>query len=290
MKYFIVTAIVFITGYTASAQSGSEQKGCKDCHSELIGQKVVHAVAADDCETCHSSNGSQHPGQGGKGFDLAEKVPALCFMCHDMQTAIDTAKVKHKVVNDAKGCLNCHSPHTSDNEKLLIKNGKDLCLGCHNRSIKTEDRRIVNIGQFLKKGNMVHGAIELDGCTVCHNPHASEQISLLKGAFPTGFYTSAKAENFELCFICHDQELLTSERSATATQFRNGDQNLHFLHMNGQKGRSCKVCHNVHGSALPHLINDKVIFGNWIMPVQYKAEENGGSCNTGCHSEKKYLR
>ena len=254
MKKTIVIAFVFIFGYTVSGQTETDKKTCKDCHSVLIEKKVVHAVAADDCESCHTANENEHPKQGVKGFDLVEKVPALCFMCHNMQAAIDSAMVVHKVVNDAKGCLNCHSAHASDQEKLLTKDQKELCLSCHNKTIKTEDKTLANIGQFLKKGNMVHGVIESDGCTVCHNPHASEESLLLKGRFPAGQYTSAKPENFELCFTCHDQELLTAKTSTTATQFRNGEHNLHYLHINGEKGRNCNVCHNVHGS-----INDKML-------------------------------
>lgn len=290
MKKNIVLASFFIFAYTVSGQNETDKKNCKDCHSVIIEKKVVHAVAADDCESCHTANENKHPQQGVKGFDLAEKMPALCYMCHDMQTAIESASVVHKVVNDAKGCLNCHSAHASDQEKLLILNQKDLCLSCHNKTIKTEDKTIANIGRFLKKGNMVHGAIGVDGCTVCHNPHASEHQLLLKAGFPAEQYTSAKPENFELCFTCHDPELLTAETSATATQFRNKLQNLHFLHVNGEKGRNCNVCHNVHGSVSAHLLNDKVKFGNWDMPNQFQHEENGGSCNTGCHAKKKYTR
>lgn len=290
MRKTMVIASFFICSYAVSGQTETEKKTCKDCHSVLIEKKVVHAVAADDCESCHTANDSEHPKQGVKEFDLAEKLPALCYMCHDMQTAIDSAKVVHKVVNDAKGCLNCHSPHASDQEKLLILNQKDLCLSCHNKTIKTENKTLANIGQFLKKGNIVHGVIESDGCVICHRPHASENQLLLIGAFPASQYTSAKPENFELCFTCHDQELLTTQTTTTATQFRNGDQNLHYLHINGEKGRNCNVCHNVHGSTFAHLINDKVRFGNWDMPIQFQHEENGGSCNTGCHAKKKYVR
>jgi len=424
-QIILITGIIFLFGKMAVSQT--EPKTCKDCHSGILEKKVVHAVAAEACDGCHSSNGIEHPKQGVKGFDLAEQLPALCYMCHeekkqatihapveagecltchsphasdtkgllvndkqqdlcftchdagilarqvkhkpvadgkcsdchdphtsdfqkltkadkpqlcfnchvsvqmqtknkvqhppfgedcatcheihsadvqnlltqampglcynchDMQSAAESAKVVHKVVNDAKGCANCHSPHASNQERLLTKAGKEICLDCHSRTIRSVDRTLANIGQMLKKGNTVHGVIENDGCTVCHNPHYSANGKLLTAAFPEGVYVSGKPETFELCFTCHDQELLTAE-TTTATGFRNGERNLHFLHISGPKARNCTVCHNVHGSAGLHLIGDKVKFGNWDMPVQYKAEENGGSCNTGCHAEKKYLR
>ena len=46
----------------------------------------------------------------------------------------------------------------------------------------------------------------------------------------------------------------------------------------------------MHGSQNEHLVAGKVKFGNWEMPLNYNANENGGSCQTGCHSEKKYDR
>ncbi|MCK4993003.1 MAG: hypothetical protein KAS29_21040, partial [Bacteroidales bacterium] len=83
---------------------------------------------------------------------------------------------------------------------------------------------------------------------------------------------------------------MLAEVTTTATNFRNGDQNMHFLHINGTKGRNCNLCHDMHGSPNEHLIADKVMFGNWEMPVGFKALENGGSCLTGCHAEKQYVR
>ena len=92
----------------------------------------------------------------------------------------------------------------------------------------------------------------------------------------------------ELCFQCHDKGLIENSVTTTATKFRNGDENLHFKHINGQKGRNCNVCHNVHGSENAHLINKKTSFGKWEMPINYTPLENGGTCSTGCHAEKKY--
>jgi predicted CXXCH cytochrome family protein len=260
---------------------------CLDCHTTVnleAGRKNVHPPFADDCSNCHETHSANVEKL------LIRKTPDLCYECHDMKSTLEKNKVVHTVVYEGKACVNCHSPHASDQNNFLSLPEKELCLSCHNKSIKTEGRTIANIGSFMKKGNMIHGIIETDGCIVCHYPHASDRPLLLNGSFPTGQYAAATVENFELCFTCHDSQLLTAKTSKTATNFRNGEQNLHYLHINGQKGRNCNVCHNVHGAAFEHLINDKVKFGNWDMPIQYIPEENGGSCNTGCHSEKKYQR
>nr|MDA3952452.1 OmpA family protein [Bacteroidales bacterium] len=75
-----------------------------------------------------------------------------------------------------------------------------------------------------------------------------------------------------------------------ATNFRNGNVNMHYLHINGEKGRSCNTCHDVHGTKGKFLISDKVLFGNWEMDMNYVVKEFGGSCATGCHAEEEYNR
>lgn len=50
------------------------------------------------------------------------------------------------------------------------------------------------------------------------------------------------------------------------------------------------MCHGIHGADNPHLIADKVKFGQWKMPLNYKVTENGGSCLPGCHATKEYSR
>ena len=65
---------------------------------------------------------------------------------------------------------------------------------------------------------------------------------------------------------------------------------MHFLHINGNRGRNCISCHNIHGSKNEHLIADKIPYGNWAMPMKFVKNENGGSCFPGCHSKKNYDR
>ena len=84
--------------------------------------------------------------------------------------------------------------------------------------------------------------------------------------------------------------MLDIDAPKSLTNFRNGEKNLHYLHINGIKGRSCILCHDVHASNNEHLIADKVPFESWWMNLNYKTLENGGSCQPGCHKEKKYTR
>jgi len=260
---------------------------CMNCHETIkkeAGFSSIHYPFEDDCANCHETHSSDTDGL------LVQKSPDLCNTCHDTQSSLESARVVHKVVAEGKGCDNCHSPHASQEGMLLLKNGKDLCLDCHSQTIETEERTLADIGTMVKPGNYVHGVIEMDGCGTCHFPHSSDQPFLLNSAFPEGQYAEATPENFDLCFTCHDAELMQAEVTSYATNFRNGEQNLHYLHIQGEKGRNCNLCHNVHGSANEHLIADRVWFGNWEMPVGFTILENGGSCLTGCHAEEKYIR
>ena len=84
---------------------------------------------------------------------------------------------------------------------------------------------------------------------------------------------------------------MTVERTRTLTKFRDGNQNLHFLHVNKDKrGRTCRACHDLHASPEPLHIRERVQFGNWLMPIHFEKNETGGSCHPGCHAIEKYDR
>ena len=257
---------------------------CVKCH-EKIGKQLnaenVHPPFEENCLNCHEVHSSK------EDHLINQKIPDLCYNCHDEKT---NKEYVHSPVQEGN-CIACHSPHASSEEKFLLFEEKKLCLNCHNKSISKELKTIVNIKRLLQKDNFIHGAIEMGGCSICHDPHTSENKFLLVSSFPAGKYAiPAKTDSFALCFNCHDSELLEKAVTTTATGFRNGDQNLHYLHVNRNKGRNCTNCHNVHGSKNEHLIAGKVQFGNWEMPIKYTAQENGGTCLPGCHKEKKYAR
>jgi predicted CXXCH cytochrome family protein len=137
---------------------------------------------------------------------------------------------------------------------------------------------------------MAHSAIEGGGCMSCHQAHGSDRHDLLVGNYPEEDYLPARTENFEICFLCHDTDLMLAEETEWGTAFRNGKRNLHWLHMNGNKGRNCRMCHNIHGSSRPFLVEDIVGFGNWEMRMNFIPEEQGGSCLPGCHGKLSYQR
>jgi len=272
-------------------QKQGEEPKCLDCHGKIIEKSAKHLPATESCETCHDVKIKEHAESGTSGLKLIEKVPELCFTCHDaLKAKLDTIRNVHQAMNNKKSCIYCHSSHSSAEKKLLVLEEKKLCLSCHNKDVTSSGKNAVNFERLLAKSKFVHAPLENEGCVVCHLPHGSSNNFLLIGAFPVGNYASTPRDNFVFCWECHDSDLLEVAVTASKTNFRNGGLNLHYLHRTGQNGRTCIVCHNIHASSNQHLIEDKVKFGQWEMPIRYKATENGGSCFPGCHSEKSYTR
>jgi predicted CXXCH cytochrome family protein len=291
---YIILVLLFLFPNDSERQSFSKnpiEEGCIECHSDLTENSVVHPELESLCDICHTPTGEEHPGSSTKTFTLSEDLPQLCFNCHsDFQENMESFQVVHGPLTDSLSCINCHNPHSSQNQRLLINETNSLCLSCHNKTILKDSTSITNINQILTKAKSIHDPVETGECVTCHNPHFAEQRDLLVGSFPSGLYVKVNSEKFELCFMCHDSELLEALETEFGTSFRDGNKNLHFIHTNGDKGRNCTMCHDVHGATNDRLIIDKLSFGNWEMEISYETSANGGSCLTACHGEKQYDR
>jgi predicted CXXCH cytochrome family protein len=249
---------------------------CYGCHTDVeqgLKKKVVHAAVEGGCTSCHNPHGSANPKL------LAEAGNGLCFACHDpIAEKVQKGAVVHAPVKSAKGCASCHSPHAADQAKLLLSPEKELCAGCH-KTVLT------------KAMTVPHGPIAKGQCTPCHDAHGGPNLRLLVGAFPADPYVAYTDKEFGLCFGCHNRDLLKYPDTSFATGFRDGDRNLHYLHVNNKlKGRSCRLCHAIHGADNAALIAEKVTFGSWSLPLKFVKNENGGSCAPGCHKPATYAR
>ena len=115
-------------------------------------------------------------------------------------------------------CTSCHSPHGSNNVKMLKVGNtiNEACASCH-----TEKR-----GPFLFE----HAAVT-ESCVSCHNPHGSNNNSMLVAKAPM------------LCQRCH----VPSRHPAT---IYDGAQVT--AASNRILGRACVNCHaQIHGSNSP---------------------------------------
>jgi predicted CXXCH cytochrome family protein len=263
---------------------------CFSCHSEkadeLKSSKVVHPPVRSDCVGCHSPHSSNY-----KYNLLAEPTRDLCFTCHiDKKEETTAALVKHGGLETEKKCLACHTPHFSNNAKLLVMNPGDLCLSCHDREYTKASGKIADIKNVLAKNKDWHGPVREKDCSSCHNPHGSNNFRMLREYYPQIFYDSYNINNYKLCFMCHEKSIANDEFTMTMTGFRNGSQNLHFVHVNRQKGRTCRACHDPHATNNPSHIRDSVPFGTWPLPVNFTKTKTGGQCSPGCHQMFMYDR
>lgn len=263
---------------------------CAGCHVDLdvtdSPKAHVHDPVKQDCAICHNPHGGENR------FNLAGELPELCLGCHDaVADTVDMATVSHDPVTTGKSCVNCHTPHQSEHARLLLKSPMALCLSCHDKPVKSDDVMLANIAEVLASNPNPHGPIRDQDCSGCHGAHGGEHFRMLNDAFPAAFYASYTHEAYALCFDCHDAELVEEEETDSATGFRNGEHNLHYLHVDREtKGRTCRACHELHASSGPKHIAETVPFGDWQIPINFKKTETGGGCQPGCHRAYHYDR
>lgn len=265
---------------------------CLECHEEFIpilDRAHKHRPARRDCNACHNPHNARHPKL------QIEESAALCVSCHeDIGKSASDAKVKHKAVSEGRKCLACHEPHGSANAKLLTKLPFDQCLGCHNVDTMagTDGRKLQNTKAWLDRNREWHDPVKAKDCSACHEPHGSEHFRLVKENYPKDFYAPYDAKTYALCFSCHKEQAYSTARTTTLTGFRDGDRNLHFVHLNqGSRGRTCRACHEVHASSQKLHIREGVPYGSggWMLKLNFKKTAGGGSCDKTCHQEKSYV-
>lgn len=266
---------------------------CFRCHTEVQQRvetaRTVHEPVVEDCLHCHEAHVARYAKL------LTDEPAAQCRACHaKVDELVRTATSKHGAVFTGKQCGNCHDVHGSFQPSLLRAPVMELCLTCHDKPQEAYDgRRIPEMKTKLTASASLHGPVRQGQCQTCHLVHGSTNAALLKRVFPDTFYKDFDLANYALCFSCHEQALVLDKETTTLTGFRNGSRNLHFLHVNrAEKGRTCKACHEIHGSNKPKHIAEAVPFegGGWAMPLGFSKSETGGSCGPGCHQPYAYDR
>ncbi len=266
---------------------------CTSCHQAkgdfLHKTTHIHPPVQDQCTNCHDPHTEDYQ------YQLkADGKQDLCVMCHvDKEVWIKEVTVKHGALDRPRKCLECHDPHGSEHPKFLIKEtSKDLCLTCHNERLVTDEDgfKLTNMAKHLDDNPDWHGPILWGDCAACHNPHGSNNLRMLNKPFPKKFYDNFDKEHY-ICFECHEPEKIEDELTTTATNFRNGDKNMHFVHVKGEKGRTCRACHDFHGTKkYPHHLREKTSFGKINFPIRFIETDNGGSCAPACHARRHYDR
>lgn len=263
---------------------------CFSCHvmtaEELQQYEYVHEPAKGDCTGCHDPHGASNAQM------IKDGSSQVCFSCHkDIQKISETAKVKHDMITEEGGCLQCHTPHASTVKNLLKHDPETLCMTCHSEPQNVSEKEILAPFKELDGKKFMHGPVADKNCNGCHKAHGSDHFRLLTEDYPPQFYAPFAVERYNLCFSCHPEAVSLTDKTSDLTAFRNGSQNLHYLHVNKDpRGRTCRACHQTHASNLPKHIRKSVPYGMWELPVQFKKTESGGYCAPGCHVAKAYDR
>lgn len=258
---------------------------CFVCHDELPGKlgklRVVHgAIEKETCLGCHD------PHQSARSRLLkADPRSSLCLGCHQQMEGSLTAGTRHRIRDWKEGCRTCHAAHGSDHAKILQEAPTSrLCLSCHQEARTSVDGRTIQpIKIWFSAGKTQHEPVRKGECQQCHQVHGSEAPRLLKDEY--------SEQAYGLCLNCHKKEMISHRRAQEETAFRNGETNLHYLHLvGGRKQRSCQVCHEVHASDQPKLIRATFFYKQNELPIRYRKTPTGGSCVSACHREMKYDR
>jgi len=265
-----------------------QEQLCINCHTDKDfsdSGENMHSALEEGCTGCHNPHASPYK------YQLIASEKKICAECHqDVVEKSEKALEKHPPVKEGKGCVNCHDAHGSPFENNLKDKEANLCLSCHNKPIIGTDGKDYNIYKILAENPIKHGPINDGNCTGCHNPHGSDFYKILIASYPKKFYTPYEKKKYSLCFECHESNITEYKETTTDTNFRNGSENLHYVHVHRKKGRTCRACHMVHASKLLKHIREETPFGKWDIPINFEITPTGGSCAPGCHREYKYDR
>lgn len=120
------------TGGSASLiiNPGKNPASCFQCHLDVQAEFNLpqhHPVIEGfmNCVDCHDPHGGDIFKSAG-GLAMARQNES-CARCHEAQTR--PFVFEHEALRE--GCVVCHNPHGSINQKLLVDNDPNLCLRCH---------------------------------------------------------------------------------------------------------------------------------------------------------------
>jgi len=195
-----------------------QNTSCSVCHKNILAKhQYEHSpVVNQQCLSCHQ----QYVKPWRVGFREG-KIDATCFACHTNQKAWESNKYRHGPMMG--GCTLCHNPHGDDYDNLLWAEGSvEICVTCH-----VEKQDLLEENDYK-----THGIIFGKGCTICHEPHASDEEYML-----------LKPIN-ELCVSCHNRLAGLTKGHPVAGHPVKGPRERR------RDGRelTCVGCHDPHGT------------------------------------------
>jgi predicted CXXCH cytochrome family protein len=209
---------------------------CRSCHKGSLADfhKNFPAKPAA-CLTCHNPHGSSRKGLI-KDF-LHEPFKTGCTDCHEVAggrvgvekclechgEVRDQALAVHNHLTSATGnsCVNCHSPHASDDQKLFKSKLEQVCRECHRDT-------------FKNYADKLHSHPNSGSCANCHQVHGSNHLAMLKG------------NGNQVCSECHkSQGQFTHPVGEGVFDPRTG------------LVLTCVTCHYPHGTDFPYNLKQE---------------------------------
>jgi DmsE family decaheme c-type cytochrome len=158
--------------WTPVKEQNEKCLACHQNHERIEWKGSTHEFNGLACASCHTIHIARDP------ILDRETQADVCLRCHINKRAKFFQVSHHPVREGQMACSDCHNVHGEDGTGLMVKATlREKCTSCH------ADKR----GPFLWE----HAPVAED-CTLCHDPHGSNQPALLKKRPP------------QLCQECHD--------------------------------------------------------------------------------------
>ena len=135
---------------------------CYQCHLDIKAQfNLPYSHPMDgkmSCSDCHDP----HKGSAKKGGGTSlAGINDTCAGCHTQQSG--PFVFEHPATRE--GCVSCHSPHGSMNQKMLTERNSTLCLKCHFQDQTGTPANELRIGSSAHNvGRMSRGTCWTAGC------------------------------------------------------------------------------------------------------------------------------
>jgi predicted CXXCH cytochrome family protein len=226
-------------GYTDPA---TRQTTCGTCHigKQTTWRNTGHAAAWDDlqasghagasCNPCHTTSGFGNAAGDTSGFAAVDTAAqrfyydVQCESCHGPGAAHvagpESMRPLASIMADtaaANGCATCHegSHHPFDAEWQMSRHGiadphmtgNASCVRCH------EGRgKLALLDPDAKYTEHAAGPAQAITCSVCHDPHGSDNAAELR------LPVNAPSLTGNLCMSCHGYRLVNTVGSSRANQ------------------------------------------------------------------------